>query len=123
MGLWWFRSTGSEFTPSKVYETPSYWYSVPNSKFMVSGDFNNDGKTDLATMYDRGGYNMAILFFPGNGDGTYGQYQNWFASGIGTWSVANTKQLVAGDFNSDGIDDLAAMYDYGYSKMGLWWFR
>jgi hypothetical protein len=74
-----------------------------NPKVVAVGDFNHDGKRDLAvvnygdpTTGDNG--SVSILF--GNGDGTFQAAKNIT---IGK----NSTSLVAGDFNADGNDDLA----------------
>jgi FG-GAP-like repeat len=74
-----------------------------NPKAVVVGDFNHDGKRDLAvvnygdpTTGDSG--SVSILF--GNGDGTFQAAKN---VAIGK----NCTSVVAGDFNADGNDDLA----------------
>ncbi|CAF1265964.1 unnamed protein product [Adineta ricciae] len=71
--------------------------------FLLLGeDLNKDGKQDLITI----GYsmeNMVILF--GNGDGTFSL--KWLP-------LSNIEQIVAGDFNNDGILDLAGLYSYCY---------
>ena len=67
----------------------------PNA--LVAGDFNGDGRTDLAVAND-GSNDVSVLL--GNGDGTF-QDQVWYAAGI--WPSA----VVAGDFNGDGRTDLA----------------
>ena len=61
------------------------------------GDFNGDGKADLAVKNENSG-NVSILL--GNGDGTFAAAVN-FAVGTEPWSVA------VGDFNGDGKADLA----------------
>lgn len=68
-----------------------------NLSASVTGDFNGDGKLDLA-MTDSGG--NAVLILPGNGDGTFG-------SPVTIPVGNNPDALVAGDFNSDGKLDLA----------------
>src|SRR5262249_13147663 len=68
------------------------------------GDFNNDGKLDLAVANSFSG-NVSI--FPGMGDGTFQTPpQNVELSG-GAMSVA------VGDFNGDGRPDLAVPILYG----------
>ncbi len=62
----------------------------------VVGDFNRDGHLDIVT-----GGQSAIYFLPGNGDGTFGT-----AISSSTESAVEGG-LVAGDFNGDGILDLA----------------
>jgi hypothetical protein len=77
-------------------------YTTTNGIFMgpsaiTTGDFNGDGKIDLATSNQE--YNTASILL-GNGDGTF---QN--ALEFSTGNFAST--LAAGDFNGDGRLDLA----------------
>jgi Flp pilus assembly secretin CpaC len=64
---------------------------------VVVGDFNGDGKLDLAVA-NQGDNTVSILL--GNGDGTF-QAQSTFATGLGPDAI------VAADFNGDGKLDLA----------------
>ena len=64
---------------------------------VAAGDFNGDGKQDLAVASIHGN-SVSILL--GNGDGTF-RVAGGFAVGISPYSV------VVGDFNGDGRTDLA----------------
>ena len=64
---------------------------------MAVGDFNGDGRQDLAVA-NQGSATVSILL--GNGNGTFGAATN-FGVGFIPFSVA------VGDFNGDGSQDLA----------------
>ena len=69
------------------------------------GDFNGDGKPDLAIAYDSGTNSLAILL--GNGDGTF--QSPVFVSSSPGGSNLGWLGLRTADFNQDGIADLALM--------------
>ena len=62
---------------------------------MAAGDFNGDGKLDLAAIDANG-----VEILPGNGDGTFGQP-------IVTALNFSPASVAAGDFNGDGKLDIA----------------
>ncbi|MGA7635094.1 MAG: FG-GAP-like repeat-containing protein [Terriglobales bacterium] len=75
---------------------------------VVTGDFNGDGKLDLAVTDSTGN---AVIILLGNGDGTFGTPT--------TIPVGNSPYaLVVGDFNSDGKLDLAVA-NYGDGTITL----
>ena len=85
----------------------------------VVGDFNGDGHDDLAAIYKYGDSDMGVLVKHGSSLAYAGPV--WTApyrSGPGNWEWDRTKPVV-GDFNGDGHDDLAAIYKYGDSDMGV----
>jgi len=84
-----------------TFQAPRSFSTGPGPQFLATADFNGDGKLDLAvTNYinSTGGNSVSVLL--GNGDGTF-QPQMTFATGVNPFSVA------VGDFNADGILDLA----------------
>ncbi|MGW7090489.1 FG-GAP-like repeat-containing protein [Streptomyces sp. NPDC054874] len=93
---------------------------LPGESQVASGDFNGDGKEDIAAFYDNGpstaGSNRSSLFaFYSNGTGFAEPKRVWSTPGGFTWSKS---QLTAGDFTGDGKDDLAVLYDSGSSDTG-----
>ena len=75
---------------------------------IVAGDFNGDGKLDVAVTDYAGN---AVFILLGNGDGTF---QSSSAIAVGSEPEA----IVAGDFNDDGKLDLAVA-NYGDNTVTL----
>jgi hypothetical protein len=84
------------FLPMNDYKMPGL------DDLIVVGDFNRDGKIDVAGASMQGG---GITVALGNGDGT-------FRAPLTLTSAGRSKGVIAGDFDGDGFLDLAApIYD------------
>jgi hypothetical protein len=92
--------SGADFVDQLIIRQPA--------SSLVSGDFNGDGKLDLAVTNDSSGYtgpgqsSYSILL--GNGDGT-------FQMPVTTELAVNTTptSIQTADFNGDGVLDLAVL--------------
>ena len=76
---------------------------------LVAGDFNGDGRTDLAVA-NYGSNDVSVLL--GNGDGTF---QNQVRYAVGS----SPSSIVAGDFNGDGRTDLAVANSRLQRRVGV----
>jgi hypothetical protein len=95
-----------EATPSSTsiaLSAPSAFGAGTGPISVAVGDFNGDGKLDLAVA-NNGSNNVSILL--GNGDGTF-QAAVDYGAGTEPWSVA------VGDFNGDGKLDLVVANEGG----------
>jgi hypothetical protein len=82
---------------------------VPDVYQVATGDFNGDGKPDLALALQPAGRGGAappvpVAVYINQGDGTFAAPTTYFLSGA---SELLTNAIVAGDFNGDGVADIA----------------
>lgn len=77
---------------------------------VVVGDFNGDGRMDLAVSDQVGGGAAGVLL--GNGNGTFGAPTHFSVGG-------GTSNLIAGDFNGDGKLDLAVAIGGNVDSVGV----
>lgn len=83
----------------------------------ASGDFNADGRADVAAFYGYPDGSVATWSFLGEADGTFKRVVKTTTNpSIWSWSAS---QMWSGDFNGDNRADLAMLYDYGNATSGL----
>lgn len=119
MALWVFGSTGAKLMPSVWWSTSPGTFD-PSHATWVSGDFDGDGKTDVAALYNYGGSTTGLWFFKSTGN-RFDAPRLMFMSG--SWNAGSTK-LAAGNFDSgDTAEELLAFYDYGGGTTGILLFN
>lgn len=79
---------------------------------VVAGDFNADGKQDVAFTSGTGGSGSVVGVFLGNGNGSLNNPTTVTVTG-GAGSVSGTAGLAVGDFYNDRIQTLAVLYAIG----------
>ena len=86
-----------------TFATATSLHSGSNGSPIAAADFNGDGKLDLAVgVSGAGGVSDSVTILAGNGDGTFTSPSPGQAV-----SASSISSLQAGDFNADGIPDLA----------------
>ncbi|MFF1509297.1 FG-GAP-like repeat-containing protein [Streptomyces sp. NPDC058326] len=114
------RPEGGFNEPIHGWSSPSGWTFSQVS--VHSGDFNGDGRDDIATWYDYGNGDDAVISFnPSGTTGAFGNRQEVWTGEAGRFWRENMK-IVTGDYNGDGFDDIGAMYGYedGRVRMLTW---
>ncbi|MFB7917355.1 FG-GAP-like repeat-containing protein, partial [Streptomyces sp. NPDC056061] len=118
VSLFAFYGTGSGFgEPKKVWSTPG-GFTYGASK-LVAGDFDGDGRDDIAVFYDGGtsdtGRVSSLYTFTSTGTGFSSPRKTWTSSGSFNWDAS---KVTSGDYNGDGKDDIAVLYNTGKSADG-----
>ncbi len=114
-------SDGRFQAPAKSWSTGAgQWYTT--SSQLVSGDFNGDGRSDLAALYGYADGSAALFTFTSDGrDGFSAPVKSWNVP-ADRWSQKNV-QLTTGDFNGDRRTDLGAVYTSSDGSVALFTFN
>lgn len=86
------------------YSIASFGTYATQGAHAVAGDFDGDGRGDIALAGGAGWTTVPVAF--SNGNGTF-RVTNYTAAGFPAYATQGATQLVAADFNGDGRADLA----------------
>jgi hypothetical protein len=95
--------------------TPSFptWTTAPNAKVLV-GDFNGDGRADLAVTGPAGWGSMPVAF--SNGNGSF-NVTNMPIVNFALWTSSPNAKVLVGDYNADGKSDVAVTGVTGWGSV------
>ncbi|WP_099072070.1 S8 family serine peptidase [Nostoc linckia] len=97
-------TVGSSFINGRWATTQGEFW---NEQKWLTGDFNGDGRDDLANVFQNGRRADIDVYVSNNGSFTN---QRWATQQGGFW---NNQKWLVGDFNGDGLDDLAKVFNDG----------
>ncbi|MBK7859076.1 MAG: FG-GAP repeat protein [Archangiaceae bacterium] len=119
-------STGSGFSSARWYAaTPQHMRNGGSGSDyrVLTGDFNGDGKTDLATLMRNGGGGWAEWVALELSTGSSFVSTRWYAATpqhMRNGGSGNDYQVLTGDFNGDGKTDLATLTRNGGGGWSEW---
>lgn len=91
----------------------------------VSGDFDGDGRDDIAKICSIGNNTVEINVWQSTVNGFICN-QWWSSSPTSVWKAgAMSEMIISGDFDNDDMDEIAALYDCGNGavEMYMWKFN
>lgn len=103
------------------FSEPMVWYSCLREEFnftalrhAIPGDFNGNGKPDIAVFYDyfgtAPGTRQAVYVFESDGK-FFSLLPVAYDGTIESYDFSRMKQAMAGDYNGDGCSDIAVLYE------------
>ena len=89
---------------------------------MFGGDFDGDGRGDIALVRDDGGNTTRVFVLRSSRRVVLGADALWWSSGASRWD-ARASKFAVGDLTGDGKADLACSDDVGRGTSKLWVLR
>ncbi|MBC9714117.1 VCBS repeat-containing protein [Streptomyces sp. TRM66268-LWL] len=105
---------GGFAAPVAAHEETASWQRSRSK--LLTGDFNGDGRDDLAALYGAEDGTLTAHSFLSTPVGGFTRTASWSSGTFGSFTRAHPH---AGDFDGDGVEDLALWYDYADGRDGI----
>ncbi|MCX4734245.1 FG-GAP-like repeat-containing protein [Streptomyces sp. NBC_01363] len=110
------KPDGGFANPVASFSRPKDNWWVENMKF-GTGDYNGDGRDDLAVFYTYSDKSARLFTFLAKPDGGFADpVAGWESP---SWGEGARSTVNSGDFNGDGRDDISVWYDYADGSDGI----
>lgn len=110
-------SIGFQCIQSTIPSTVSAYINAPNTSHDLA-DFNGDGLTDIACFNTVSRYKSVPMLFSTGINGGFTATLSPLPANVSSLMNATGSQLISGDFNGDGLTDVA-VFNKGYTKIPL----
>ncbi|WP_406063249.1 DUF1906 domain-containing protein [Streptomyces sp. NBC_01077] len=115
------RADGGFDAPVKSWTRPPGNWTFKSVK-LTAGDYDGNGRADLAAMYDYADGSVSLFTFKSEAGGGFSAPVKSWTAAPGNWWPENVK-LASGDFDGNGRDDVAAFYGYSDGRAALYTFK
>lgn len=115
---WPGQADGKFATPYTSWSTPKEKpFAALSAMKLMDGDFNGDGRDDVAVLKDLGGSTTSLHTWTAKADGKFNDpVKSWESNSFGRFA---SMKLAAGDYNDDNRDDLGVLYRYSDETLGM----
>lgn len=114
--IWQSNTSVEEFKWTSVWKSDDFDAQKIDNR-VVAGDFDGDGKDEIAALYDYGNNKVGLFIWKESSDKSFTCKKLWESS---VFDASRIVDMVTGNYDEDGKDEIALIYDYGNRTTGLW---